>query len=234
VISTERVGIFILVFKAGKGLGSGMEKVDTSVTRGQPYAVPAVLQYIENIAITDAGGVFQIRPVFENPALPDIDIAGPVAFGSHPDISLTVFYNAVDKIVGNAVSGCFSPVIGNKPAFFPVKTAKPSAPGGDPEKSIFVFQYTLDIVVGDTVRIGGVVLIYSELITVIAVQSIHRAKPHKPLAVLQDTGYIALGEAITCTNMPELNLAVLSIGRVRLKEQEPQDASVQILSWIAQ
>jgi translation elongation factor P/translation initiation factor 5A len=52
------------------------------------------------------------------------------------------------------------------------------------------------MILTQAVRIGRIVFKNGELVTIIAIQSVHGAKPHESLTILQDAGYRALGQTI--------------------------------------
>lgn len=52
------------------------------------------------------------------------------------------------------------------------------------------------MIVAEAAWIGRMVFKNGELVTIITIQTVHSAKPHESLAVLQDAGYGGLGQTI--------------------------------------
>src|SRR5579863_2972615 len=107
--------------------------------------------------------------------------------GPDPDPPLAILQQCIDKIRVDHRP------IADKTMFFHVEPVKPSAPGAHPDIPLPVLDDRSDEIAAQAQGILRYILIYIEVVSVIAVEPIPRPKPHKTPPVPQDTGHIALG-----------------------------------------
>ena len=87
---------------------------------------------------------------------------------------------------------------------------QPAVKGADPEIAPAIFKQALDRIVGDTGAVGRIGHINGHRITVILVQPVFGAEPHKSTPVLQNGVNGVLGEAVLDGQVFEVQIRLLT------------------------
>ena len=189
-----------VVPEVGEHAGVPVEEIQTSLG-AHPEAAPAVLENRLDVAVTKAGRVLGIGQVAGEGAGGPVGPVEPDP-APHPQVASAVF----EELLGVGVAqGARILGIGGEAderVHLPHVAAQ-ACRGADPERSATVFQQVPDIGAGDAARIVLVWRVDLELVAVITVQSVGRADPDEPSAVLDESLDRAVREALIGGEVPE-------------------------------
>lgn len=164
-----------------------------------------VYKHVGDIVIGKAAGLRVVLPE-------DATIAGgrvhPVETAAlRPDPKMTgmVQRYTVYKIVGKAVGPARIMTKVRKAVFILIEAVDPPTPGADPDIAQGVLGKASDVIIGQAGGILRVVAENSKLIAIPTVKAILSAKPKKSGPILEDTGDIALRQAIIGAEMREFD-----------------------------
>ena len=180
----------------GKTPGGTVKLVKPPSVRSNPKLPRPVLKNRLNPPKTQAIGVTGVGLITRKSLRLSIKSVESPTVSANPEHALSIFINRAHIVVAQATSVCGNvPVVGEL-LRFPVESFQSAAKSSNPEHALSVFMDCSDIVVTQAIRIGRVVCIDRKAVSIVFVQSILRAEPHKPFTVLQDAVYGALRESL--------------------------------------
>jgi hypothetical protein len=164
-----------------------------------------VFEHIGDIVVGKAVGLGGV--LFEDAAIAGgrVHPVETAAFRPDPVMAGPVQRDTIDKIIGKAVRLAWIMAKVRKAVFILVQAVNPSTPGADPDIALGILGKAPDIIIGQAGGILRVIAENNELVAIPTVEPILCAKPKESGLILEDTGDIALGQAIIGTEMGEFD-----------------------------
>src|SRR5580704_11639084 len=124
-----------------------------------------------------------------------IELVEATVFCAEPERTAAVLGDGLDRGPTETIGIAGVMKVAGATFGFRVEFVHPGV-GGDPQIAVIVLHQVLQKVGAQASGVVGVVFVYDEGVTVIAVEAVPRGKPHEAPAVLQNGNDIALREAI--------------------------------------
>src|SRR4029453_12556682 len=141
---------------------------------------------------------------------PGIELVEPAVRHTQPDVTAVILGDGLH--VGTAESVRVLGIVkipGD--AFAPRIKSVRSIVRRNPQAALIVFEEILNEIGTQTRRIVRVVLVDHERVAVIPVESVPRAEPHEPAAILDERRHITLRQSVACGEMGESEIPPRSV-----------------------
>src|SRR5688572_6566473 len=145
----------------------------------------------------------------------------PRIFGADPDHSFPIDGDAFQQVAAKAVIAAAIALETGKLIFLAIVMIQTTAAGSNLDITFFIFLKIDDKITADAFRVGTVVFVGGEFVSIVPVQAVARADPHKSFTILQNGHHMVLRQSRIDIKVFKLQVLLLrKTGKYNNEQQE--------------
>jgi hypothetical protein len=185
LVITDRFAILRVIRIACKLLCAPVKRTQATAKSASPNHLFIIYEYGSNIIVTQAFLIVFIKAVPGKLIYRRFKKYQSIIFRTNPEVAILIRSNSSKKVTGKAVLVLWVCTVMKKLIQVPVVPVQAPASCRYPDIAFGIFHYIIDEIITDARFIFCFILVDDKLITIIPVQTISCAKPHKAPAILE-------------------------------------------------